>query len=82
VRNGICLSRVHHAAFDAHLIGMRPGLPGARLAAAPPAARRPLLEQALKQLDGMTLTLPRHREAWPDRERLAVRFAAFRVVAT
>jgi hypothetical protein len=38
-------------------------------------------QQALKRLDGTTLRLPRHREAWPDRERLAVRFAAFRALA-
>jgi len=81
VRNGICLSKVHHAAFDAHLIGIDPSY---RVHVSPQLLRLhdgPLLEQALKRLDGITITLPRHREAWPDRERLAVRFAAFRALA-
>ena len=81
VRNGICLSKVHHAAFDAHLIGIDPDY---RVHVSAQLLRLhdgPLLEQALKRLDGTTLRLPRHQEAWPDRERLAVRFAAFRALA-
>ncbi len=81
VRNGICLSKVHHAAFDAHLIGIDPDY---RVHVSAQLLRLhdgPLLEQALNRIDGTTLRLPRHHEAWPDRERLAVRFSTFRTLA-
>lgn len=77
VRNGIPLSKVHHAAFDAHLIGIDPDY---RLHVSDRLLRRkdgPILE-ALKNLDGRTVQLPVRRKDYPDRDRLAVRFERFR----
>lgn len=77
VTNGIPLSKIHHAAFDAHLIGVDPDyrihISGRLL------GRRdgPLLE-SLKNLDGALLNLPHRAKDAPDRERLALRFKFFR----
>jgi putative restriction endonuclease len=77
VTNGIPLSKIHHAAFDAHLIGIDPNyrihIAGRLL------GRRdgPLLD-ALKNLNGSMLHLPHRAKDAPDRERLALRFKLFR----
>ena len=80
VTNGLPLSKIHHAAFDAHLIGVDPDyrvhvserLIGQR--------DGPMLE-ALKQLQGGVLHLPERVRDRPDRDRLAVRFERFRAAA-
>ena len=73
VTNGIPLSKIHHAAFDAHLIGIDPDY---RL-----HVSRQLLEQnhgpmleGLKKLQGVSLHLPRRAKDYPDRDRLSLRF--------
>jgi len=80
VPNGIPLSKIHHAAFDAHLIGIDPDYRlhvSERLLAQNDG---PMLE-ALKRLDGGTLHLPNRTKDLPDRERLAFRFERFRAAA-
>jgi putative restriction endonuclease len=80
VPNGIPLSKIHHAAFDAHLIGIDPDY---RLHVSERLLIRtdgPMLE-ALKRLNGGAIHLPtRHRDR-PDRDRLAQRFERFRSAA-
>jgi putative restriction endonuclease len=78
--NGIPLSKIHHAAFDAHLIGIDPDY---RLHVSQRLLGQndgPMLE-ALKRLDGGTLHLPSRPKDLPDRERLALRFERFRAAA-
>jgi putative restriction endonuclease len=78
VRNGICMSKIHHAAFDAGLIGIDPDL---RVHISPRLMEMedgPLLEQGLKALQGSRMRIPGDPLATPDRERLARRFALFR----
>jgi len=80
VPNGIPLSKIHHAAFDAHLIGIDPDyklhvserLLGQR--------DGPMLE-ALKQLQGGRIHLPGRTRDHPDRERLAIRFERFKAAS-
>jgi putative restriction endonuclease len=77
VPNGIPLSKIHHAAFDAHLIGIDPDF---RVHVANRLLRRndgPMLE-VLKELHQASLHLPARRRDWPDQERLALRFDEFR----
>lgn len=80
VQNGIPLSKIHHAAFDAHLIGIDPDF---RIH----VAKRLLLQkdgpilEALKGLDGAMLRLPIREHDRPDRERLDQRFALFKAAA-
>jgi putative restriction endonuclease len=77
VPNGLPLSKIHHAAFDANLIGidadgiihvsdklldMRDG---------------PLLEHGLKGMAGRRIIDPERVEDFPDRERLDRRFQTF-----
>lgn len=76
VQNGIPLAKTHHAAFDAHLIGIDPDYKIH-------VARRilgqkdgPTLE-ALKRLDTNRIHLPARGKDMPDRDRLAVRFKQF-----
>jgi putative restriction endonuclease len=78
VPNGIPLSKIHHAAFDAHLIGIDPDY---RLHVSERLLINkdgPMLE-ALKQLDGGGIYMPRRDKDRPDRDRLALRFERFKV---
>lgn len=76
IPNGIPLSKIHHAAFDANLIGIDPEY---RLHVASRLLDQrdgPLLE-SLKALNGNLLHLPRRERDYPDRHRLAQRYDDF-----
>jgi putative restriction endonuclease len=76
VPNGIPLSKIHHAAFDAHLIGIDPDY---RLHVSQRLLVQndgPMLE-ALKRLHGGMIHLPDRVRDRPDRDRLAERFGRF-----
>jgi putative restriction endonuclease len=80
VPNGIPLSKIHHAAFDAHLIGIDPDY---RLHVSERLLVRrdgPMLE-ALKRLKGKTIYLPIRVRDRPDRDRLAHRFEQYKSAA-
>lgn len=80
VSNGLPLSKIHHAAFDAHLIGIDPDY---RLHVAERLLAQndgPMLE-GLKRLDGGMICTPRRSQDKPDRDRLALRFERFKAVA-
>lgn len=80
VPNGIPLSKIHHAAFDAHLIGIDPDY---RLHVSERLLVQkdgPMLE-ALKRLNGGTIHLPTRDRDRPDRDRLAQRFERFKGAA-
>jgi len=80
VPNGIPLSKIHHAAFDAHLIGIDPDY---RIHVSDRLLRRtdgPLLE-ALKGLDQGQVHLPARLKDRPDRDRLAARYEIFKEAA-
>ena len=80
VPNGLPLSKIHHAAFDAHLIGIDPDY---RLHVSERLLDQrdgPMLE-ALKQLDGGMLHLPTRTKDYPDRDRLSLRYEQFKVAA-
>jgi putative restriction endonuclease len=80
VSNGIPLSKIHHAAFDAHLIGIDPDY---RLHVSKRLLGQhdgPMLD-ALQRLNGGTIHLPGRIKDRPDRARLARRFERFKMVA-
>jgi putative restriction endonuclease len=80
VPNGIPLSKIHHAAFDARLIGIDPDYKvhvAERLRAQNDG---PMLE-ALKRLHLSSLHLPGRDRDRPDRDRLASRFEMFQSAA-
>ena len=80
IPNGIPLSKIHHAAFDAHLIGIDPDYQLHVSDRLLDLKDGPVLE-ALKGLDGGTIFLPRRFQDRPDRDRLALRFEHFKAVA-
>ena len=80
IPNGIPLSKIHHAAFDAHLIGIDPDYclhVSDRLLS---QSDGPMLE-ALKRLNDGTIHLPSRIKDRPDRDRLALRFERFKAAA-
>ncbi len=80
VPNGLPLSKIHHAAFDAHLLGIDPDY---RIHVSDRLLERqdgPML-QALKDLAGRAIHLPRRPVDRPDPERLERRFESFRAAA-
>ena len=80
VPNGIPLSKIHHAAFDAQLIGIDPDYRvhvSDRLLSQKDG---PFLE-VLKRLDRGELYLPTRLKDRPDRDRLALRYEIFKAAA-
>ena len=78
ISNGIPLTKIHHAAFDAHLIGIDPDF---RIHVSDRLLEihdGPFLELSLKGIVGQAIQLPRRNEDRPNRERLALQFEEFR----
>jgi putative restriction endonuclease len=77
ITNGLTLSKIHHAAFDRHLMGVDADF---RIHVSPQLLAQedgPLLE-LLKKVHGERLRLPERKRDHPDRDRLAMRFDVFR----
>ncbi len=77
VQNGICMTKIHHAAFDGNLIGIDPDYRIHVSKSLLDMHDGPMLEAGLKSLHGKTMTLPAHKALWPDRYRLDQRFSEF-----
>jgi putative restriction endonuclease len=77
VPNGMPLSKLHHAAFDAQLIGVDPDFVIHVSDRLLDQQDGPLLE-SIKALAGQQILLPKRREDWPDKSRLEHRFDLFR----
>ena len=80
VPNGIPLSKIQHAAFDAHLIGIDPDY-GLHVSARLLVQNDGPMLEALKRLNGGKIQLPDRVQDRPDRDRLAQRFERFIEVA-
>ncbi len=80
VTNGICMSTLHHTAFDANLIGVDTSCRIHVARSVRDGRDGPLLDN-LKGLDGARLRLPVRPEDRPDREFLDWRFERFREAA-
>ena len=78
VSNGLPLTKLHHAAFDAHLIGIDPDYGIHVSDRLLEIHDGPFLELGLKGIVGQVIQLPRRTEDYPNRERLALRFEEFR----
>lgn len=77
VRNGLSLCKLHHAAFDAHLVGVTPDFVVAVREDVLGERDGPMLLHGLRGMQGQGLQLPRRQDEWPDRDRLARRFELF-----
>jgi putative restriction endonuclease len=81
ISNGLPLTKLHHAAFDTHLIGIDPDY---RIHVSDRLLEihdGPFLELGLKGIVGQVIQLPRRHEDNPDRDRLALRFEQFKKAA-
>ena len=74
ISNGLPLSKTHHAAFDAHLIGVDPDYQIHVSDRLLDLHDGPFLELGLKMIAGQQIQLPRRSADHPDRDRLAFRF--------
>jgi putative restriction endonuclease len=78
VPNGLALCKLHHAAFDANLLGVTPDCEVAVRADVLVEEDGPMLVHGIQALHGQPISLPRREELRPDRDRLAERYAMFR----
>ncbi|MGH9029314.1 MAG: HNH endonuclease [Acidimicrobiales bacterium] len=77
VPNGLSLCKIHHAAYDVNLLGVRPNLV---VEVTPRLLREsdgPMLTHGLQSMHGAELAIPRDRASQPDQERLEVRYEQF-----
>ena len=76
VSNGISLSRLHHRAYDADLIGIDPDFRIHLNADLLSTQDGPLLE-SMKQLEGQRISIPRQAKDKPSQEALKLRYQRF-----
>jgi len=76
--NGLALCKLHHAAFDRHIIGVRPDLVVEVRADILAEVDGPMLRHGLQALEGARLDIPRRRVDRPDGDLLIERYQEFR----
>ncbi|MGH3647454.1 MAG: HNH endonuclease [Micromonosporaceae bacterium] len=81
VANGISLCKIHHAAYDANILSVRPDLTIEVADAVLAEVDGPMLRHGLQELHGGRLLVPRARSDQPDRDRLHERYRRFREAA-
>lgn len=79
VPNGLALCKIHHAAFDANIVGIRPDLVIEVDRKVLQEVDGPMLRHGLQELNNRTIQVPRARESRPDETRLAERYEQFRL---
>ena len=78
VPNGLCLCKIHHAAYDNDLIGISPDYTVQVRRAVREETDGPMLLRGLQELHESRVVLPRRQVDRPDRDRLAWRYERFR----
>jgi putative restriction endonuclease len=81
VPNGLSLCKIHHAAYDVNLLGVRPDL---MIEVAPHLLREvngPMLTHGLQAMKGVHLLIPTVKAAQPDPQRLESRYDQFRAAS-
>jgi putative restriction endonuclease len=77
VPNGLALCKIHHAAFDSNILGVRPDLVVEVQRRILDEIDGPMLRHGLQELHGSRLLIPRSRASHPDRDRLEYRYEEF-----
>ncbi|MGL5859857.1 MAG: HNH endonuclease [Phycicoccus sp.] len=81
IRNGLSLCKIHHAAFDAHILGVRPDLVVEIRQDLLDEIDGPMLRHGLQERHGQRLmVLPSARREHPDRGLLETSYGKFRDV--
>lgn len=78
VPNGLALCKIHHAAYDRNILGVRPDLQVEVQPRVLAEIDGPMLRHGLQEMAGVRLLVPRRRDAQPDRDRLGERYLEFR----
>ena len=77
VPNGLALCKIHHAAFDSNILGIRPDCKVEIRSDILQEVDGPMLKHGLQELHGSKLVLPQRAADKPDPERLERRFEVF-----
>jgi putative restriction endonuclease len=77
VTNGLCLCKIHHAAYDRNLLGVTPDYVVQIDEALLDEIDGPVLRHGLQDMHGMPLSVPHRVGDRPDRDALARRYAEF-----
>jgi putative restriction endonuclease len=78
VPNGLALCKIHHAAYDQNIIGIRPDLVVEVQRKVLVEVDGPMLRHGLQAMSGVQISVPRARDAQPDKSRLEERYEEFR----
>lgn len=78
VPNGLSLCKIHHAAYDRDIIGVRPDYVIQVRRDVLIEIDGPMLRHGIQEMHGARLTVPHQRAARPDPERLEQRYEEFR----
>lgn len=79
VQNGLSLCKIHHAAFDAGYLGVRPDYVVEVRGDIRDDTDGPMLLHGLQEMAGVRLALPRSTAARPDTTRLEERYEQFKL---
>jgi putative restriction endonuclease len=78
ISNGMALCKIHHAAYDQHILGVRPDLVIEVRSDILEEVDGPMLKHGLQEMNGLRLVVPRRRVDMPKRELLEERYERFR----
>ena len=81
VTNGLSLCKIHHAAFDNNILGIRPDYRVEIQTDILAEVDGPMLKHGLQELHGSTLVLPNRVADRPDPDRLDQRYERFRAAS-
>jgi putative restriction endonuclease len=81
VPNGLAMCKIHHAAYDANILGIRPDRVVEVRSDVLAEIDGPMLRHGLQEMHGSTIFLPRSRHDQPDPSRLEERYEEFRSAA-
>lgn len=81
VPNGLAMCKIHHAAYDANILGIRPDRVVEVREDILTEIDGPMLRHGLQEMHGSVIYLPRSRRDHPDPSRLEERYEQFRSAA-
>lgn len=79
VPNGLSMCKIHHAAYDRNIIGIRPDLVVEVRRDVLDEIDGPMLRHGLQEMNGRPVIVPASRNSKPDRLRLEERYEEFRL---
>lgn len=78
VNNGLSLCKIHHAAYDSNIIGVTPDYKIEVREDILHETDGPMLKHGIQELQSTKIILPHDKKAWPDRERLEIKYSRFK----